>query len=376
MASYPSYDLNDQNNANEEAKRNLGIWYIFEPGSIFKIVASSAVLNEGIMSQKSTVFCENGRYRLPNRRAIKDVSAKGYLSLTEVIHKSSNIGMIKIVERLGPELFREYTEGYGFGKKTGVDLPYEKNGNLYSLRKWDVNSLASVPFGQGISVTPLQMVNALTVIANGGVLRKPYITKEVRDDHGKLVKMNYPTEIRRVLRPEIAKEMSDILVGVVENGSGRRARIDGVSVAGKTGTAQKAEKGKGYSAGKEVMSFMGFLPAEDPKIAIIVTLDEPSGARFSGIIAAPIFKRIASQTIKYIEQTALFDSIPKTRYAQNNRTTNQTTQISNTRSSILHRTTRNNLNNSSVTPSNNKVQSFTQKQNTSDYSLRKNGEGL
>lgn len=376
MASYPSYDLNDQNNSNEESKRNLGIWYMFEPGSIFKIVASSAVLNEGIMSQESTVFCENGRYRLPNRRAIKDVSAKGYLSLTEVLHKSSNIGMIKIVQRLGPENFREYTERYGFGKKTGVDLPYEKNGNLYSLRKWDVNSLASVPFGQGISVTPLQMVNALTVIANGGILRKPYITKEIRDDHGKLVKTNYPTEIRRVLRPEIAKKMSNILVGVVEKGSGSRARIDGVSVAGKTGTAQKAEKGKGYSAGKEVMSFMGFLPAEDPKIAIIVTLDEPSGARFSGIIAAPIFQRIASQTIRYIEQTAFFDSIPKTRYVQNNRTSKQTTQASNTRSSILQRTPTNNLNNSSVLPSNNQTQTLTQKQNTSDYNQRKNGEGL
>lgn len=376
MASYPSYDLNDQTNADEEAKRNLGIWYMFEPGSIFKIVASSAVLNEGIMKQESTVFCEYGRYRLPNRRAIKDVSAKGHLSLTEVIQKSSNIGMIKIVERLGPELFREYTEGYGFGVKTGVDLPYEKNGNLYSLRKWDVNSLASVPFGQGISVTPLQMVNALTVIANGGVLRKPYITKEIRDDHGKLVKMNYPTEIRRVLRPEIAKQMSNILVGVVENGSGRRARIEGVTVAGKTGTAQKAEKGKGYSAGKEVMSFMGFLPAEDPKIAIIVTLDEPSGARFSGTIAAPIFKRIATQTIKYIEQTALFDSIPKPRYIQNNRSSNQTTQASTLRSSVLDRSPTNNRNNTSVSPSNKQVQSLTQKQDTLDYSLRKNGEGL
>ena len=376
MASYPSYDLNDQNNADEEAKRNLGIWYMFEPGSIFKIVASSAVLNEGIMTQESTVFCEYGRYRLPNRRAIKDVSAKGHLSLREVLHKSSNIGMIKIVERLGPELFREYTEDYGFGKQTGVDLPYEKEGNLYSLRRWDVNSLASVPFGQGISVTPLQMVNALTVIANGGVLRKPYITKEIRDDHGKLVKMNYPTEVRRVLRPEIAKLMSNILVGVVENGSGRRARIEGVTVAGKTGTAQKAEKGKGYAAGKEVMSFMGFLPAEDPKIAIIVTLDEPSGARFSGRIAAPIFQRIASQTIKYIEQTAFFDSIPKTRHIINNLSSKQTSQSFTPRSSNLSRSRINNRDDTTIPPSNKQVQSLSQKQNTLDYSLRKNGEGL
>lgn len=310
MASYPTYDVNDQTNSAEEAKRNLGIWYVFEPGSIFKIVASSAVLNEGIMTPESTVFCENGRYRIGKRRTIKDVSAKGWLSLEQVIQKSSNIGMIKIVQKLGPELFEKYVDRYGFGKKTGVDLPYEQTGNLYALRRWDVNSLGAVPFGQGISVTPLQMVNALAAIANGGTLHRPYITKEIRDARGNLIKKNRPTLIRRVLRPEIAKQMKDILVGVVEEGSGMRAKIEGVSIAGKTGTAQKAERGKGYAAGKEVMSFMGFLPADAPKIAIIVTIDEPTGARFSGHIAAPVFKRIAMQTLQYIEQTDFFDSVP------------------------------------------------------------------
>lgn len=337
MASYPTYDINDQTNADEEAKRNLGIWYLFEPGSIFKIIASSAVLNEGIMTPASTVFCENGRYRLGNRRVIKDVSAKGSLSLEQVIQKSSNIGMIKIVQKLGPELFQMYVDRYGFGKKTGVDLPYEQQGNLYALRRWDINSLGSVPFGQGISVTPLQMVNALAVIANGGILHQPYITKEIRDARGNLIKKNRPTQVRRVLRPEIAKRMTDILVGVVENGSGRRAKIEGVSIAGKTGTAQKAEKGKGYAAGKEVMSFMGFLPADAPKIAIIVTIDEPTGARFSGQIAAPVFKRIAKEVLPYIEQTEFFDSAPARRdssdykYAAGNKTATSgtNTQLSN-----------------------------------------------
>ncbi len=319
MASCPTYDINDQTNADEDAKRNLGIWYVFEPGSIFKIVASSAVLNEGIMTAESTVFCEFGRYRLPNRRVIKDVSAKGDLSLTEVLHKSSNIGMIKIVQKLGPELFQTYVDRYGFGEKTGIDLPYEQRGSLHTLRRWDTNSLGSVPFGQGISVTPLQMVNALVVIANGGVLRRPFITKEIRDAQGNLIKKNHPTEIRRVLRPEIANQMTDILVGVIEKGSGRKAKIEGVSVAGKTGTAQKSEKGKGYAAGKEVMSFMGFLPADDPKIAIIVTIDEPTGARFSGQIAGPVFKRIAMRTLQYIEQTDFFDSVPTNRRKPNSK---------------------------------------------------------
>ncbi len=317
MASCPSYDINDQTNANEDAKRNLGIWYLFEPGSIFKIIASSAVLNEGIMSPTSTVFCEFGRYRLSNRRVIKDVSAKGDLTLTEVIQKSSNIGMIKIVKRLGPNLFQEYVDRYGFGMKTGIDLPYEQSGSLYTLRKWDTNSLGSVPFGQGISVTPLQMVNALAAIANGGELHRPYITKEIRDDRGNLVKKNHPVRVRQVIHAETARKMTDILVGVVEKGSGMRAKIEGVSIAGKTGTAQKAEKGKGYAAGKEVMSFMGFLPADNPKFAIIVTIDEPKGARFSGLVAAPVFKRIAQQTLDYSDRIGLFDSVPRKRNNDN-----------------------------------------------------------
>ncbi len=314
MASCPTYNINDQTNANEEAKRNLAIWYLFEPGSIFKIIATSAVLNEGIMTPESTVFCENGRYRLTKRRVIKDVSPKGYLTLTQVLHKSSNIGMIKIVQKLigtRQDLFQIYVENFGFGKQTGVDLPYEQSGNLYALKRWNINSLGSVPFGQGISVTPLQMVNAFASIANGGTLHKPYITKEIRDERGNLIRKIYPTKIRQVIDPDTAKKMTDILIGVVENGSGMRAKIEGVSIAGKTGTAQKAEKGKGYAAGKEVMSFMGFLPANDPKIAIIVTLDEPSGARFSGRVAAPIFKRIAEQTLPYIERIGLFSSTPK-----------------------------------------------------------------
>ncbi len=332
MASYPTYDINDQSNADEEAKRNLGIWYLFEPGSIFKIIATSAVLNEGIMTPESTVFCEHGRYRLTRRRVIKDVSPKGHLTLTEVIQKSSNIGMIKIVKellRVRQDLFQIYVENFGFGKQTGVDLPYEQSGNLYALKRWDTNSLGSVPFGQGISVTPLQMVNALAAIANGGTLHKPYITKEVRDERGNLIRKMYPTEIRQVIAPTTARKMTDILVGVVENGSGTRAKIEGVKIAGKTGTAQKAERGKGYVAGKEVMSFMGFLPADAPKIAIIVTLDEPSGARFSGTMAAPIFKRIAEQTLPYIDRIGLFDSSPKKKRNTNHQFSDRTTRKTN-----------------------------------------------
>lgn len=373
MASCPTYDINDQSNTNEEAKRNLGIWYLFEPGSIFKIIATSAVLNEGIMTPESTVFCENGKYRISRGRVISDVSRKGHLTLTEVLQKSSNIGMIKIVQQLlgaRQDLFQIYVENFGFGKQTGVDLPYEQSGNLYALRQWDTNSLGSVPFGQGISVTPLQMVNALAAIANGGTLHKPYITKEIRDERGNLIKKTYPTEIRQVIDPHTARKMTDILIGVVENGSGKRARIEGVSIAGKTGTAQKAEKGKGYSAGKEVMSFMGFLPADDPKIAIIVTLDEPSGARFSGTIAAPIFKRIAEQTLPYIERIGLFGSTSKKKRNTNSHYTERTSRITNIGGAQVSNY-KNKQERSSINPN----QSPIKRTPISDDTLVKNGEG-
>jgi cell division protein FtsI/penicillin-binding protein 2 len=155
-------------------------------------------------------------------------------------------------------------------------------------------------------VTPLQMVSALNVIANNGKLLRPYITREIRDSNGKVIKKIYPIEVRQVLSPVVARQMSDILVGVVEGGSGRRARIEGYRVAGKTGTAQKAEpNGKGY-AGKEIMSFMGFLPAENPMISMIVMLDEPKGARFSGQMAGPLFQKVATQTVQYLKQTEFF----------------------------------------------------------------------
>ncbi len=309
LANYPTYNLNAYGDASEAAKRNLGVWHAYEPGSVFKIIASSATLNEGVMTRETPIFCEHGRFRISRARVIKDVSPKGWLTLEEVLHKSSNIGMIKIVKALGHQNFSAYIEKYGFGRKTGIDLPYEHSGSLYAVRNWDTNSLGSVPFGQGILVTPLQMVSALNVIANGGELLRPYITREIRDSAGNVVKKVYPISVRRVLDAEVARQMTEILVGVVEDGSGRRAQVEGYRVAGKTGTAQKAEKDVGYASGKETMSFMGFLPAEEPKVSIIVMLDEPTGARFSGQIAGPLFKAVATQTMQYFKQTEFFGTL-------------------------------------------------------------------
>ena len=306
MANYPAYDPNRYSQSGELAKRNLAIWAQYEPGSVFKIVTASAAINEKVMSADSQVYCELGRYRLPNGHVINDIKPNTWLTLTEVIQKSSNIGIVKIASRLEKERLEDYTRRFGFGEKTGIDLPFEQDGSMRGFRKWDGYSMATVPFGQGISVTALQMLNAMNAIATRGVLLKPYVTQQILDRNGNLVKRFHPKPIRRVISSETAETITDMLVRVTELGGGIRARVRGYRVAGKTGTAQKAEKGKGYVDGKVTTSFAGFLPAEDPLISIIVVVDEPAGDPLSSRVTAPIFREIADQVMRYLTHKDLF----------------------------------------------------------------------
>ena len=306
MANYPGYNLNRYSKSEELAKRNLAIWMQYEPGSVFKIVTASAVLNEKLMSPDSPEYCEMGEYRLANGHVIHDVKPNAWLTLSEIIQKSSNIGIIKAASRLGRERLENYTRRFGFGEKTGIELPYEKAGSLRGLQKWDDYSVAAVPFGQGISATPMQVLNALNVIATRGVLVQPYIIQQIVDDDGKPLKQSHPKPIHRVMSAESAKEMTKMLVQVTEAGGGRNARVKGYRVAGKTGTAQKAEQGKGYVAGKVINTFAGFLPAEEPLISIVVVVDEPAGAPLSSHVTAPIFQKIADQVMRYLSQKNLF----------------------------------------------------------------------
>ena len=306
MANYPAYDPNRYSQSGELAKRNLAIWAPYEPGSVFKIVTASAAINEKVMSADSQVYCELGRYRLPNGHVINDIKPNTWLTLTEVIQKSSNIGIVKIASRLDKERLEDYTRRFGFGEKTGIDLPFEQEGSMRGFRKWDGYSMATVPFGQGISVTALQLLNAMNAIATRGVLLKPYVTQQILDRNGNLVKRFHPKPIRRVISSETAETITDMLVRVTELGGGIRARVRGYRVAGKTGTAQKAEKGKGYVDGKVTTSFAGFLPAEDPLVSIIVVVDEPAGAELSSRVTAPIFREIADQVMRYLTHKDLF----------------------------------------------------------------------
>ncbi|MBI1926561.1 penicillin-binding protein 2, partial [Candidatus Poribacteria bacterium] len=308
MANYPNYNLNHYSQSEELSKRNLAIWMQYEPGSVFKIVSASAVLNEKLMTPDSREYCGGGAYRLPNGHVIHDVKPNGWLTLTGIIQKSSNIGIVKVATHLGKERLEEYIRRFGFGAKTGIDLPYEQIGSLRGLRYG--YSLGQVPFGQGISATPIQMLNAMNVIASGGVLLQPRVVQEILDANGKPLKQCTPKVIRRVISPEVAEEVKKMLVLVTEAGSGRRARVEGYKVAGKTGTAQKAEKGKGYVKGKVITTFVGFLPADDPQVSIIVVLDEPAGAPLSGRVAAPLFQKIADQTMRYLTQKDLFVQRP------------------------------------------------------------------
>ena len=312
LANYPNYNLNHYSRSEESAKRNRAIWMQYEPGSVFKIVTAAALLNEKLMSPDSREYCEMGEYRLSNGHVIHDIKPNAWLTLSEIIAKSSNIGILKAAKHLNKEQLEVYTRRFGFGEKTGIDLPYERVGSLRGIQKWDDYTIASVPFGQGISVTPIQMLNAINVIATKGVLLQPYITRQIIDKDGSLIEQSSPQPIRRVVSAETAQAMTQMLVGVTEVGGGLRARVEGYAVAGKTGTAQKAERGKGYVEGKVVATFAGFLPAEDALLSIIVVVDEPAGAPLSSHVTAPIFQRIASEAMRYLSQKNLFvqDSTP------------------------------------------------------------------
>ena len=317
LANYPNYNLNHYSRSEESAKRNRAIWMQYEPGSVFKIVTAAALLNEKLMSPDSREYCEMGEYRLSNGHVINDIKPNAWLTLSEIIAKSSNIGTLKAARHLNKEQLEIYTRRFGFGKKTGIDLPYERVGSLRGIQKWDDYTIASVPFGQGISVTPIQMLNAINVIATKGVLLQPYITRQIIDKDGSLIEQSSPQPIHRVVSAETAQAMTQMLVGVTETGGGMRARVEGYTVAGKTGTAQKAERGKGYVEGKVVTTFAGFLPAEDALLSIIVVVDEPADAPLSSRVTAPIFQKIASEAMRYLSQKDLFVQKSTSSYAGN-----------------------------------------------------------
>ena len=293
MANRPNYDPNHYEKSIAETRRNRVVTDMFEPGSIFKIVAASAALNENLATPATSFFCENGEFRYYKSYVLHDVHPHADLSFEDVIVKSSNIGIAKIAGLMEPEVFHSYVEKFGFGKKSGVDLPGEANGVTRHPKHWSKTSPFIIPMGQEVMVTALQMASAMSVIANGGEWIQPTIVERVEDQAGVTLRKGEPQVRHRVIRPEVAAMMQWILQRVVEEGTGRRAKIKGIPVAGKTGTAQKLlPDKKGYSHENFISSFLGFAPANDPEYVMAVILDDPQGKYYGGTVAAPVFKEV------------------------------------------------------------------------------------
>ena len=300
LANRPKFDLNEYGNISKDQMRNRAICDLFEPGSVFKIVTASAALEEKKVNEEDKFFCENGSYRVVSH-VLHDHQPHGWLTFQQVIEQSSNIGTTKVAQMLGGDILYRYMKLFGFGSKLGIDLPGEISGITKEPRLWSKISIAAIPIGQEVGVTALQLVSAISVIANGGQLMKPYIVGEVRDKFGETIKKFSPSLIRKVISLDTASRVKNIFTGVIEEGTGKLAKIPGITAAGKTGTAQKLEPNGTYSHSKFIASFIGFAPAEDPIVAIAVVVDEPHSYYFGGVVAAPVFKNVASDVVKYLK---------------------------------------------------------------------------
>ncbi|MZG52457.1 MAG: penicillin-binding protein 2 [Nitrospinae bacterium] len=301
MANVPQFNPNNFNEFTPETRKNNTVVSSYEPGSIFKPIVAAAALDKGIAQPHDKFFCENGNFKIGGKQIGEASDHRfGYLTMREIISKSSNIGAIKIAQKLGKESFYEYIRKFGFGQKTGVRLPGASSGLLGKKQDWNEFSLASISFGHEIAVTPLQMVVALSAIANGGTLMEPHITKALMRD-GKVVKEIKPKKIRRVVSEKTSRQMMEILKFVVKDGTGKKAAVDGFDIAGKTGTAQKYNtETRSYSKTEFISSFIGYAPADAPRLVILVMIDNPKKLHWGGVVAAPVFREIAKKSLRYL----------------------------------------------------------------------------
>ena len=300
LAQVPLFNPNAIERVNRKLWRNRIITDPFEPGSTMKIFSAAAAIESGSSSPNSIFFCENGAYKM-GRHIIHDTHEHGWLSLQQIIKYSSNIGAIKFSAITGPEYLSRTLQNFGFGSKTGIDCPGETTGSLSPFKRWTKVDAGTISFGQGISVSALQLIAATSAIANKGILMRPYVVQAITDHNGRLIKSFGPSRIRKVISEKTAEALSRIMQTVItEGGTGVNAALEGYSACGKTGTAQKIDENGGYSYEKYVASFVGFAPVESPKIAVLVVVDEPKKQHYGSIVAAPVFKAIAQKTLDYM----------------------------------------------------------------------------
>jgi cell division protein FtsI/penicillin-binding protein 2 len=310
MANRPNFDPNDIKTKpaeyiteHEADMKNCAITDEMEPGSTFKMVTAAGALNEHTVQPDSMIFCENGCFSYGGR-LLHDDHQFGDLSVEDVLVKSSNIGAAKLAMGLGEERFYGYIRAFGFGERTGVALPGEIPGLVYPPHKWSKLSITRIPMGQEVAVTPLQTIVAMSAIANGGHLMMPQIVHDITDETGQEIASFPPVEIRRVVSAETAQEVTTAMKGVVSpRGTAALAKVVGFDAAGKTGTAEKIDPKGGYMKGKYIVSFCGFLPAENPAFICLVMLDDAQtkpDQDYGGMVAAPVFSRIGEKVARYM----------------------------------------------------------------------------
>lgn len=313
MAARPGYEPGQYQEYDSAVyNRNLPIWMTYEPGSTFKIITLAAALQEKKVDLLNEQFFDPGYVKVGGA-TLRCWKRGGHGSQTflQVVENSCNPGFVTLGQRLGKETLFKYIKNFGFGSKTGIDLSGEENGILFKLPQVGPVELATTSFGQGVSVTPIQQITAVSAAINGGKLYKPYIAKSwTNPETGEVVSENAPTLVRQVISEETSKQVRSALESVVANGTGGNAFIDGYRVGGKTGTAQKVINGR-YSKSEHIVSFIGFAPADDPQIVVYTAVDNPKGIQFGGVVAAPIVRNILEDALEYMKVPPRKDQVVK-----------------------------------------------------------------
>ncbi|OQY05236.1 MAG: cell division protein FtsI [Desulfobacteraceae bacterium 4572_123] len=300
LAQNPNFNPNAFGSYDKELWRNRAITDPFEPGSTMKIFSAAAAIESGICTPNTIFFCENGSFKV-GKHTVHDTHPHDWLSLQQIVKYSSNIGAVKVGQSIDQEFLYTVLRNFGFGQKTGIDCPGETSGSLASWKRWSSIDAGAIAFGQGMSVSAVQLAAAVSAIANDGILMKPYVVQAITDTNGRLIKNTTPQKIRQVVSSETARTVRRILRTVTTSGgTGVQAALEGYTVCGKTGTAQKVDRSGGYAKGKYVASFVGFVPARAPKLTILVVIDEPEKQHYGGIVAAPVFRTIAEESLNYL----------------------------------------------------------------------------
>lgn len=295
LANANDFNPNEYWKYNDDVRRNKALTDTYEPGSTFKVITMASLLDQKLCSLHESIYVENGTYKFRNVN-IKDTHPFNHLTTTQVIEQSSNIGFAKLIQRLDDESYYKYLRGFGFGYNTSIQLPGEAGGLLRKPNQWSALSKTYLSFGYEISVTPIQLITAFCAVINGGVLYQPQIVKsQVRYD-GSFVYQAQPKEIRRVISSGTSDLMRKLLAGAVKNGTGKKAASDLIEIGGKTGTSQKLIDGK-YSRAHYNSSFVGFFPVDNPKVAMLILVNSPDVGKYGGLVAAPIFKRVAERIV-------------------------------------------------------------------------------